>query len=241
MRGLGTALLAVMVAVGISQSLAAQTVMPTPLASGEVLLQIVAHGSNRSPADFVLMTVPIWVSADDATAARMSNQAKIDRLKKLLVASGVDAADLTLVKPGAARMGFIGNEQLAGGEGAPLSMVQRLQQKTAYSALQIKLSDVSKLSRVTDILDAENEAMVADPVLRLKDDRGAKRAAIADAATRARFDADNYAAAFGLRVIRIARISDQASNVPETNYAAMMQMMTDARPPPDLIRSGDRR
>lgn len=121
-------------------------------------------------------------------------------------------------------MGFI-SEPPTDEDGAPLPWKAAMSKKTAQSLLRVKLNDPSQIEIVREVLDAENEAMAGAPVLSLKNEQPAKRKAIADAVAKARAEAEIYAAAFGMRVLRVSRISNEGLSPGEPGYAALMQMM----------------
>ena len=196
------------------------------VAPGEVLLQLSARGSVHSPADLITINIPISASGDTAIAARAADQATLDRVKHALVAKGIDPNAITLAPMNATRIGFIGNEGDYPAAASPEGPGAALNRKTAQAMLQVKLSDPARVQIVRDVLDSENQAMAGAPTFSLKDDRIAHRAAIADAIARARSDAEAYAAALGLHVVGIIRVSnqDQATQDAES-YADMMRQM----------------
>lgn len=208
---------------------AAQASANTALAPGEVLLQISANGSSRDKADTVTILVPISTTGATASAARAANEASIERLKKALVARGVPAGSASVV-PMQGSFGFIGNEtaNLDLLPGTAFAAAGR--EKSARSLIQIILTNPAMMSAVRAALDAENQAMTGPPVYALKDDRPASAAASADAIAKARRQADLSAAALGLRVARIVRVSnygEQTNEVPD--YESMARMMMGAR------------
>ncbi|MEO7690211.1 MAG: SIMPL domain-containing protein [Sphingomonas sp.] len=208
---------------------AAQTA-PDPAAlhqaRGEVLLQVSAMGSVHNPADDITITIPITASSSTAIAARAANQAVIDRLKRALIAKGIDPNAISLAPMNSPRIGFIGNEtDMSGFPSQGLNMAQN--RKTANSVLQVKLSETAGIRTVRDVLDAQDQGMVGAPAFSLKDDRAAHQAAVKDAIAKARADAESYAAALGLHVVSITRVSNQGPEgaFPEA-YLAVMRTMT---------------
>ena len=207
------------------------------VAPGEVLLQLSARGSVHNPADLITINIPISAWGNTAIAARAADQAIIDRVKHALVARGIDPNAITLAPMNGARMGFIGNEEDMPVVASPQGLGATLNRKTAQAMLQVKLSDPARAQIVRDVLDSENQAMAGAPTFSLKDDRIAHRAAIADAIARARSDAEAYAAALGLHVVGIIRVSnqDQATQDAESYADMMRQMMGQGESSNDVV------
>jgi uncharacterized protein YggE len=194
-------------------------------ATGEVLLQVSAMGSVHNPADDITITIPITASSNTAIAARAANQAVIDRIKRALVAKGIDPNAISLAPMNSPRIGFIGNEvDMSGFPSQGVDMAQN--RKTANSVLQVKLSNRAGIRTVRDVLDAEDQGMAGAPAFSLKDDRAAHQAAVKDAIAKARAEAESYAAALGLHVVGITRVSNQGPEGanPEA-YLAVMRAM----------------
>lgn len=202
----------------------AQTAPIAPLAPGEVLLQISASGSSTNRADSVTIFVPISTSADTASAARAANRAKIDILTKALVARGVPSSAVSL---GAnhSPFPFMGNEA-AGVDGDGPSPFPRAK-RNAESVVQISLNDPAMFAAVRDVLDEENEAMMGAPVYALKNNAAARATAISDAMSKAREEASHSAAALGLQVARIVRVSNYGAQTtqPEDLQAVARMVM----------------
>lgn len=218
------AMIAMGIALGASVAAFGQSYPASAPKDGEVLLQISARGLATSPADLITVNIPLNASADTAIAARAAVQSKIDRLRKQFLAKGIAPGSISFAKSSGMQMGFI-SEPPEDDNGAPLPLPMAMTKKSAQSMLQLRLASAAQVEAVRDILDAENEGMMGVPVAALKDDRTAKRQAIADAVVKARAEADAYSEAFRMRILRVARISNQSSNSPDTNYAGIMQLI----------------
>jgi uncharacterized protein YggE len=171
-------------------------------------------GQSVRPADLITISVPITGRAETAAAARAANGAAITALTEALVKHGIDRRAITML-PASARFGFVGNEasdpEMAS---PPRDMAAMMARKTASSTLRIRLADPAMVSRVQDALDDQNQAMMGAPFYSLRDERTAKAAAIEDALTKVRQDADAYAASLGLRVERITSVSNYGDATP---------------------------
>ncbi len=205
---------------------------------GAVELRLNATGQSVKRADFVTIYVPVSTSAETASAARSANRAAIATLTNALAGGGIDRGSITPM-PAATRLGFIGNEAYDPGDLplAPQAMAGMMARKTASSTVRIRLTDITLVDRVRDVLDQQNQSMTGAPIYALNDDRAAKSEAIADAIAKVRQDAETYAAPLGLRVERITSVSsygDATPTIPDVNFIA--QMMTGGQDdPPNLV------
>lgn len=194
-------------------------------APGAIELRLSATGQSVNRADYVTIYVPISTTGETASAARSANSAAITAVTNALVSHGVDRGAVTLL-PATARFGFVGNEAYdPDTPQAPQGLAAMMARKTAFSTLQIRLSDPALVGRVRDALDEQNQAMSGAPLYSLKDERAAKNAAISDALAKARQDAEAYAVPLGLRVDRITSVSnygDTTPTVPDVNFFARM-------------------
>jgi uncharacterized protein YggE len=204
------------------------------------ILHIAATGSVRSRPDRIIVTVPVGKSAATAQAARAATQAAIERLRAALVSAGIDAAAIVTKQPGG--WGLVGNEALMAGadmgdndedavsatQGQGVNTVadalrslNGAGKRMANSLVEIRLTDAAQLARVTPILDDLDLPMAGLPQRSLLDDRAAKNAAVADALRKARAEADTYAQVLSLKIVRINRVSNDCSPVPN-DYRAMI-------------------
>jgi uncharacterized protein YggE len=192
---------------------------------GGIELHLMATGESVNHADYVTFYVPISTTGENASAARSANSAAIAALTSALVSRGVDRAAITLL-PASTRFGFVGNAAYDPDiPQVPPGSAAAMKRKSAFSTLQIRLSDPALFRRVQDALDEQNQAMIGAPSCSLKDDRAAKNAAISDALAKARQDAEAYAAPLGLRVDRITSVSnfgDANSAIPDANFLTRM-------------------
>jgi len=78
-------------------------------------------------------------------------------------------------------------------------------------------------------LDGETFVMSGPPRATLRDDRGARDAAILDAVTKARRDADAYASAVGMRINGITGLSNACSADAISSFAELAERAMDSR------------
>lgn len=214
------------------------------LASGEVLAQVAGLGQVRSRPEVARFRLTVTARADSAAAARSACDAALRDLQAKLHALGVPDAAITTLPPGSTQIGFIGNEAY-GDDDAPnpaaaaaMIAVAR-QRKTATVGVQIELTDMARLAAVRQLLLERDDVVAQPPVLSLRDDAAARRAAVSQAVAKAREQADAYAAALGLRVARVTRVFDPAATSEQPQVWSQMitlmnggtgnEVMTDAR------------
>jgi uncharacterized protein YggE len=206
----------------------------TATAEGEVLAQVSARGTVRSKPDLATFRVTVIGQAVTYAAARTAADTIATNLTSKLVSLGLTrAAVRALPNGGAGRMGFIGNEAYGDEDSAAAAsaaMSSALQRRGATTVLEVQVADMAKLGPVRALLEQQEGTTTGAPVLSLRDESAARRAAIASGVAKAREDADAYAAALGMRFVRIARVYDQTAPAGQTqDFAQMISLMNSGR------------
>lgn len=210
--------LVIALALGLAEAgAAAQPVSTAPLAAREVLLEIDADGSVRTPADQIFLTAQIQTSGVTSAEARAALAALEARVVAAARAAGVAPDDVAEARQDNA-IGFVGNQAAA------TAMIQGDEaRQTARKSLEVRVRDPSSIERLRAALEAAGATQVSDPIYTLADDSAARQAARAQGLTRARADADAFARSLGMRVGRIVRVSERPTV--ETASLMMMQAM----------------
>jgi uncharacterized protein YggE len=197
------------------------------LAPNETLLEVRPTGVAHNIGDSIIVTIPLSATAATRAEARRQLMALFNHLSATARAAGVQSQDATLQWP--RRLGFIGNESLAAAEGPrPRQLMS--------ASLVINVRDPARLESLRDALESAG-ADVGEPVYSLSDEAAAREAANADALRKGRKEAEAYAQALGMRVVRLLRVRDHPeSNVYDVETMQnMMRMMTGN----GTARSGD--
>lgn len=216
-------------------SLSAQ-VQTTPLAANEVLLQIHAKGSVRSPAQLVSLVVYLQTNGPTPAAARAKNAEMFEEMIAALKKAGGDPNRVRVLGP-TRSMGFIGNEAYArgDGEGAGLAMLAARADIEppakppikVDNQIEVQFTDVSLIDKIRDGIEATGAKVASLPMFSLFDDAECNRQARAQAISKAQEMARSYAAALGFPAIRLVRVSDQGSGIDgPTSIDEMMQQMS---------------
>ena len=184
---------------------AAQDV-PIVLAPGEVLLNVRAEGKHLARPDMMSITAGVVTTGRTAKEALAANNAQADRLLEAVRRNGIEARDIQTselsVSPQFAR-------DVAGADEE--DSVRRIIGYMARNRLHLQLRD---LRAATDIVSALFEAganEVSGPYFGFSDETDVRRAARQAAVAEARAEADTYAAALGMRVARVLRVSERGS------------------------------
>jgi uncharacterized protein YggE len=201
MRGGLFTMLLVMAAPAVAQ-------MPgTPLRPGELALHIVARGEVSSRADRVSLPVTVTGRGPTAAAARDAVQAGVAQVTAALVAAGIGRSSITAQPPAADRMASFA---ALVGPAASATGPARAPSRSETIAMQVIITDPAAMDRVMQALAGQEQAQAGTPVPGLADEAAARRAAAKDAVGQARRDADDYAAALGMRVVRVIAASNAA-------------------------------
>ena len=185
------------------QPAAAQPAAAAPLGVDEVLLEVGVVGRAQSPADHVVMSVGYHASGATADEARRA-------------AATVEASLLAVAR----EFGAVRHEDYIFGV-APAGGTLNVQEMTitsrnaspttlfrASGTLPLRLDGVGRFAELRRGLEGAGGSYVTGPINLLRDDREARRLARNDALARAREEADQFAAAQGLRVARLLRFSE---------------------------------
>ena len=178
------------------------------LRSGEVPLHIVARGETTSRADRIVVPVTVTGRGSTVAEARASAEATAAQVQAALVAAGVDRAAITVQPSGGGRVSMFDPMRLAATMAG--NTAGHVPSHTDTVSMQVTATDRVGLDRVTRALANQEQAQAGTPVASLRDEATARRAAVAAAVARARQDADDYAAALGMRVVRVTSASNAA-------------------------------
>lgn len=227
---------ALLLSLAVAQPAAAQT---APLAPGETPLTISARSTVRTPPDLVLLQVRVSARGASQAEARKLADEKVQRIIAGLVSKGVRREDVIVTtepQPALAINAVDEIEMVAVAPPPPPVVVPpapkpspvvvssapppppvpvlmtpspaSARRASATSTIKMSLQSTSQYTVAQEVLSRE-DVYVGAARLSLRDDRQAKRAAIAQAIAKARDEADIYAAAVGMRVTRVTKISNE--------------------------------
>jgi uncharacterized protein YggE len=171
------------------------------LSPGEVLLKVEANGSHVSAPDVMRMTVgavTIGRTAREATNANNAVAAKLAAAARSLGVEGRDIQTSSLsVEP---QM----DDERADREGrAP-----RITGYVARNTLELRIRDLARAPEMIDALFEAGANSVQGPIFSLSDPRPAEREARRKAVAAAREQAETYADALGMRIVRVLQLSE---------------------------------
>jgi len=179
------------------------------LGPGEVLLETTAQGSVSTPATKVTVTIPFSAKGATAAEARRALDVLGERLIAAARAAGLAAADLR-ISQSAGGVGFVGNEAEAPAWSVSAPGAAGPDSHVAAASLIVLLHDPALYDRLRAALEGAGADTVPSPDYELVDDMPARRSAKAVALAKAKGEADAYAAALGMRVSRLLRVSERA-------------------------------
>lgn len=218
-----TALAAVLAAValpapGMAQSVAT-TVEPLVPAQGTIL-DVQAEGRTTRVPDLATIRAGVVSQAPTAAAALADNARRMERVVAALQRSGVAPRDLATSSVGL-------SPQYRYTDGQPPAI-------TGYQAtntVTIRFRDVAKAGGVLDALVAQGANQIDGPNLSIDKADAALDEARTDAVKRARARADLYAAAAGLKVVRLISIAEggQDAGGPTPPMVMMRAMKSEAQ------------
>lgn len=238
---LGVALL-----IAVAPAASAQGPVATVLlAVGEVLLELNSMGSATARADSAEIAVFIPVEGDDeATRTRLYRRA-VDRISAAARSAGAEITADELVSYDAMANAIDVDMNSTVDMNIPTEAVYP---SSGGGFAIIRLRNVARVDQLTQsIQQAGGE--ITGTTYRVSDDRAARRQARDNAIAAARAEAEAYAASLGMRVGRIARVTERTqldffemmmTGGSETMNAAMAQAVgvSDGRDVQSLARVG---
>ncbi|HEY0085846.1 MAG TPA: SIMPL domain-containing protein [Allosphingosinicella sp.] len=170
------------------------------LAPGEVLLKVEAEGVYRARPDLMSVSAGVVTTGRSAKDALAANANLANRLLAAVRASGVEPRDVQTadlqVQPQ-----FAGNRD----EDA----VRRITGYVARNRLNVTLRDLARAPAIIDGLFQAGANEVEGPTFGFADPAPALGAARVAAVNEAKAEAETYAAALGMRVTRVLRVSER--------------------------------
>ncbi len=193
---------------------AADTPATVPqLVPGEVLLEVDGLGIVHTPASSATITANLNCTGTSRDDALRNLDAEIARVTAAARAAGAAPNDIVVRSRRAAelRLPFDGVEPTlpGGGEAAATSSY------TAQATIVIRLRDVNRAAALAETAGASDPVQMFagfgnNPMYEHADDRAARREARQRAISSARADAEAYADAVGMRIVRMIRITERA-------------------------------
>jgi len=173
------------------------------LEPGEALLRIEARGSHVSAPDVMRMTVGTVTIGRTAREATNANNEVAAKLVAAARALGVERRD---VQTSSLSVDPQMDEDKADREGrAP-----RITGYVARNTLELRIRDLARAPEMIDALFVAGANSVRGPIFSLSDPRPAEREARRKAAAAAREQAETYADALGMRIVRVLQLSESS-------------------------------
>jgi uncharacterized protein YggE len=208
---------------GLSMVAAQSPVSTQPLAPGEVLLEVGALGTVTTRADTATLLVPINSSGATEAEARRAAESAADRIAGAAASAGVAAGDIRRYPI------TTGNDAVMASAMLDVQLAAEAVQRpgnsrrsimrpspadsrpaaSAHSEIEINIRALEHLASLQRALAAAGADGLSDPTYALTDDHAARAEARAQAIAEARVDADAYAAALGMRVLRVVRVTER--------------------------------
>lgn len=222
----------------------AQAVSTAPLAANEVLLEINATGSVTTRADLVTLQASVNASGSTPEEARRNAEAQIRRITQAARAAGIATGDIEV-----GEINTVANNDMAmmnaampddammdANMAAPIEDMSMPSSAMATAAVTLKLRNVARLDALSNALQ-QAEIYAPSQVYSLANPAGPRGDARSRALAQARADAEAYAAALGLRVARVVRVTERGGMdffSMMMNEGAMRRQMNGQQDGPDI-------
>ena len=199
----------------------ANPVATQPLAANEVLLEVSASGTANSPAELATLTGMLSTRGATEAEARRARDADVRRIIAAARRAGVTASDVTIGDAEAFDSYTMADASM---EMAPVEAVEadmgatscnvgcppQMSEVTLSSPVELRFRDPARVGELTQAVANEGlDISFSSPTYSAGDQNAARRAARAEAIAAARADAESYAAALGMRVVRVVRVTER--------------------------------
>jgi uncharacterized protein YggE len=184
---------------GPLRGVTATAVRTAPLAPGEVLLELGAIGVAAARADLATITITVGAEAPAFEDAQRLYRARLARIREALRGAGLPADAVQA-----------GEDQPPGSHPPSFGTASNIDNYWAGDVVIIEIADIDRVAAVRAALDAAGVARdESAPIYSVSDFGAALRTARVRAIAKIRADADAYAAARGMRVARIMRVTER--------------------------------
>ena len=203
---------------------AAQTSPTEVLAPNQTLLEVQSTGQSFVAPDQATLTGGVVTFATTSREAADSNARAMAQVVAALKKAGVAPRD---IKTQSVSLDPQSNYDRQGAEPPRITGYQ------ARNAVTVRVRDVTKASELLTVLFEAGANDVNGPFFSIEDDSAAVAKARADAVSKAKAEADAYATAFGMRVVKVLRISErQRSATYESIVVTGSRIRPAGAPPP---------
>jgi len=193
-------------------ALAASPVALPPLAPGEVLLETDGFAIVRTPATSAMVSTTLYGRGASQAEAERALQAEIRTFTAAAREAGAGASDIRVETGPSTSSGddlrtFDVMEPVSGADDSAQNRY------LAQATVTARVRDVARARPLHVRFGGGGDAVMlgyGGPEYHLDDDSAARREARVQAIASARADAEAYAAAAGMRIVRILRITDRA-------------------------------
>jgi uncharacterized protein YggE len=170
--------------------------------AGETLLEVSATGRVKAVPDVAEISIGVTTDGGSAKIAMASNSAIAERLIAVARATGIPSAAL---RTESVSVHPVYRNDKDGDE------TDRVTGYSASNRLKVRVTDVSKAPDVVDALIGAGATNLEGPNFSFSDNVTQQRNARVAAVQAARAEADDYAAALGMHVARVVRVSERSS------------------------------
>ena len=196
--------LALSLAIAVPMTANAQTSPDIAIASPQgTLLSVSASADATRVPDVATISTGVVTQAADANAAMRANAVQMDKVMAAIRAAGIAERDIQTA-------GINLNPQYKYVENQPPSIVGY----QASNTVNVKVRDLSKLGKVLDAFVANGANQLNGPSFEVDKPDEAYDEARLSALKKARARADTYAAALGMKVLRIVSINEGGGSMP---------------------------
>ena len=203
---------------------AAQTSPTEVLAPNQTLLEVQSTGQSYVAPDQATLTGGVVTFATTSREAADSNARAMAQVVAALKKAGVAPRD---IQTQSVSLDPQSNYDRQGAEPPRITGYQ------ASNAVTVRVRDVTKASELLTVLFEAGANDVNGPFFSIEDDSAAVAKARADAVSKAKAEADAYATAFGMRVVKVLRISErQRSATYESIVVTGSRIRPAGAPPP---------
>jgi uncharacterized protein YggE len=206
------------------------------VAAGNTLLSLSAQGRVGRAPDLALFTAGVTSQGKTAGAALTANSADMNRVIAALKAAGIGDKDIQTSDLGLTPI-YAQQRTLPDGQVVPAQ--PQIIGYRVNNSVSVRQRDLKQFGRVLDTLVAAGANQIDGPRFELDNADAATDEARTIAVKKARKRADLYAAAAGMKVLRVLSISESGGYVPLPMMVNARMVAEDYGAAPTPVASGE--
>lgn len=211
-----------------AQAVSTQTITGDATAPGNTRLTVNAEGTSTRTPDMATFSAGVTTQGDTASAALSANSRQMNSAMAALKRAGIAARD---IQTSNLSLNPVYSEPARKPDGSYDASQRKIVGYEASNTVTVRARKLDAMGQVIDALVAAGANQINGPNFMLSEPQAAQDEARIDAMKSARAQAELYAKAAGLRIVRVISISENGGGSPSPVMFVRKASMMEAAPP----------